>query len=583
MSNKGDLYLTMQELMNLMIILGYPLTSQGLCYGYSYSAQLTMLGAELETFNQRSIKLAEIYRKLEGIAKESLLKIYTSYPPKDLQSHPDNSVGVLIEMLKKERFAKDKTEFNKLEKLKKELITEFTNSVKEISINKENAALQSQAYFDSVSVFHDISSITPNTRPSNQQNARLVMKLLTPIKLEKMGKKIHHPNAITGIFDHTALSQALSLMAKKMPPMDSPVSFEFASYFKVPGSGQNASEKTALHAIGVGFDPNKKEWLFADSMEHQIKRFPLGEEDKLAKEIVKEFTHMKEFKGGIAKPFYINPLLTDAKALEPFNQAVTELQNSQAWQQLQIFNQNKQENEEFLVRNLLMEGAPQVIEDFFSKNPYKQLITSLEIEGKPLINWFLWARGSDENIDLLLASFIKCGGVVNAKDSQGNLALNIYLADCWKMKKLMETDKKAIQFFLAHGADINARTSYKNPPLFHAVYHQSSDLVVFLVENGADPNLLSVNWDNTITSCLHLLIEEVGRGGNEADNAIKMVSLLLEHGADPHAGEDLNQGRSAFQVLKDERKKYPGFEGFKRVEELFSGLEKALGQSGAPK
>ncbi|WP_412754848.1 hypothetical protein [Legionella donaldsonii] len=193
MSNKGDLYLTMQELMNLMIILGYPLTSQGLCYGYSYSAQLTMLGAELETFNQRSIKLAEIYRKLEGIAKESLLKIYTSYPPKDLQSHPDNSVGVLIEMLKKERFAKDKTEFNKLEKLKKELITEFTNSVKEISINKENAALQSQAYFDSVSVFHDISSITPNTRPSNQQNARLVMKLLTPIKLEKMGKRFIIP------------------------------------------------------------------------------------------------------------------------------------------------------------------------------------------------------------------------------------------------------------------------------------------------------------------------------------------------------------------------------------------------------
>ena len=454
MSNKGDLYLTMRELMNLMIILGYPLTSQGLCYGYSYSAQLAMLGEELETFNQRSIKLAEIYGKLEGIAKESLLKIYTPYPPKDMRSHPDDFVDVLIEMLKKKRFAKDQTEFDKLEKLKKELITEFTNCVKTISINKESAALQSQAYFDSVSVFHDISSITPNTRPSNQQNARLVMKLLTPIKLEKMGKKIHHPNAITGIFDHAALSQALSLMAKKMPPTDSPVSFEFASYLKVPGSGWYSSEETVLHAIGVGFDPNKKDWLFADSMEHQIKRFFLGEEDKLAKEILKEFTNLKEFKGWIAKPFYINPLLTDAKALEPFNQAVTELQNSEAWQQLQIFSQNKPENEEFLVRNILMEGSPQVIEDFFSKNPYKQLITSLEIEGKPLITWFLWARSGDENIDLLLASFIKCGGVVNATDSQGNLALNVYLADCWKMKKLMETDKRAIQIFLAHGAEL---------------------------------------------------------------------------------------------------------------------------------
>ena len=115
------------------------------------------------------------------------------------------------------------------------------------------------------------------------------------------------------------------------------------------------------------------------------------------------------------------------------------------------------------------------------------------------------------------------------------------------------------------------------------MYYKSSDLVVFLVEKGADPNLLSVNSDNTITSCLHLLIEEVGRGGDEADKAIKIVSLLLEHGADPHAGEDLNQGRSAFQILQDERKKYPGFEGFKRLEELFSGIEKAPSQSGAPK
>lgn len=574
-ANKGDIYLSMRELMNLMIILGYPSSPKGLCYGYAYSAQLAMLGEETDTFNQRSIKLSEIYRRLEEHTKESLLKIYNTYPPPNLNSDPDDYIGVLIAMLQKSRFAKDKTDFNKLERLKQDLVLEFTHSVQTIFINKESAVLQSQAYFDTVAVFHDISSIYPSNVPRiTEQNARLVMGLLTPVNLEKKGKKIHHGNAITGIFDHRALSQALSAIAKKIPPMISPVSFEFAGEIHVNGYGDNPQ-----HAIAVGFDPNKKEWLFADSMDHQIKRFPLGKEDELAAEILKEFTQGKKFEGWIAKPLYINPLLTDAKALQPFNQGMTELQSSEVWLQLQASNP---ESEEFLVKSILAEGSPQDIENFFSRNPYKLLITKIEIDKKPLINWFIWARNSSEDIDALLASFIKCGGVVNTTNSEGEFAFHLYLADCWK-RKLTEGDKKAIQLFLDNGADINARTSGNHSPLFHSVYHCNNELVYFLLEKGADPNQLSVNWDDSIISPLHLAIETIGRGEDIGAEGMEVAIFLIEHGADPHAGEELGKGKSAFQLLQDEREKYPGFEAYKQLEELFLSAAKTPSQSGGLK
>jgi ankyrin repeat protein len=94
------------------------------------------------------------------------------------------------------------------------------------------------------------------------------------------------------------------------------------------------------------------------------------------------------------------------------------------------------------------------------------------------------------------------------------------------------------QLLLEDGADVNTRDNIHNTPLFLAMRHEASNLVRFLLEHGANPNLQNKEGKTP----LHKLFGPQDSGWaphyHSADYISIVAQLLLEHGADVNSRDN---------------------------------------------
>ena len=87
---------------------------------------------------------------------------------------------------------------------------------------------------------------------------------------------------------------------------------------------------------------------------------------------------------------------------------------------------------------------------------------------------------------------------------------------------------RTLKKLLAKGAPINARDSAGRTTLLAAVESERKEIVDLLLERGANPNLLSGNYENSDNYCTSPLMSAVRR-----DN-VNLIKLLLARQADPN-------------------------------------------------
>ena len=143
---------------------------------------------------------------------------------------------------------------------------------------------------------------------------------------------------------------------------------------------------------------------------------------------------------------------------------------------------------------------------------------------------------------------------LNMGDDEG-----VWLRDAAKQK-----DFEGVKQEIENGIDINSMGSYKKTALCVACDHEGSDEIVkFLIERGADPNIGGEGENTPLAyACMYgrlravRLLLKAGTDVNRScrygrtplmfaavepfwtDDHFEIVKLLLEHGADVHALQD---------------------------------------------
>jgi len=81
------------------------------------------------------------------------------------------------------------------------------------------------------------------------------------------------------------------------------------------------------------------------------------------------------------------------------------------------------------------------------------------------------------------------------------------------------------------GWNVNSMGKHGMSYLLYAIWEHNYDMTKFLLENGADPNFVSVFWDETPEETVCMLPLERTCYDKYGMNYMK---LLLEHGANPN-------------------------------------------------
>ena len=96
-----------------------------------------------------------------------------------------------------------------------------------------------------------------------------------------------------------------------------------------------------------------------------------------------------------------------------------------------------------------------------------------------------------ENRDLDIVELLLSKGVnVNARGDNGRTPLHLASGrkDAFINPPTANCDVDIIKILIKHGADVNARSIGGKTPLNYALENRCKDAVIFLLENGADPN-----------------------------------------------------------------------------------------------
>lgn len=115
-----------------------------------------------------------------------------------------------------------------------------------------------------------------------------------------------------------------------------------------------------------------------------------------------------------------------------------------------------------------------------------------------------------------LKKIIAAGGDLNLSDRSGITPLMI---------AAQKGHKEIVEYLIDHGADINAKTKGGFSALFNPCIQGNIDVASLLIAHGADVNVISNDAP---------LLSYVALRGDK-----KMVELLLSHGADPYATDDV--------------------------------------------
>lgn len=123
----------------------------------------------------------------------------------------------------------------------------------------------------------------------------------------------------------------------------------------------------------------------------------------------------------------------------------------------------------------------------------------------------------NDNINLLLDR----GAKIEAKDSKGNTALQM---------SCIKTDEEQIKNLVEKGANVNSKNYQGQTPLITLIIEGgASDMVVFLLDHGADPLLFDKNKE----AALHHLCNVYFKNDEEFEEA---VNLMLSY-----SGGDIDQ------------------------------------------
>ena len=109
---------------------------------------------------------------------------------------------------------------------------------------------------------------------------------------------------------------------------------------------------------------------------------------------------------------------------------------------------------------------------------------------------------------------------------------------------------ETIRWLLEHGADPNLMP-HGSTALIMAVYKDQAEVVATLLENGADPNL--VVGRSEVTAFLRAATKHTGY--QTADANLRILRMLIHYGADPDHRSQAPEykGRTAAEVLEDKR------------------------------
>jgi hypothetical protein len=275
---------------------------------------------------------------------------------------------------------------------------------------------------------------------------------------------------------------------------------------------------------------------------------------------------------------------------------IHQLRVSTEWSELQVPCQDDLSHQQFLVKSMLVEASAQDITFFFGQPFYSSLIKTMTIEGYPLLYAVLHYRQHDEDINEIFDALIQCGGDINqprsfcctfhSNSQHSHCPTAGYTPIFYCVRNFFDqpfTDicQNSLKLLLAKGADINAMTFNNNTVLSEAIYlNQKPELIIFLLEHGANPNQFIAVSDTYMSSALFYLIETIGRGGERKNEAMALARVLLKYGANPHVGEGIpkegvREGRSAYQEVRAQYDRYQ-YEGFAELLELFAEHDRAI-------
>ena len=157
-------------------------------------------------------------------------------------------------------------------------------------------------------------------------------------------------------------------------------------------------------------------------------------------------------------------------------------------------------------------------------------------------------------------SLLEAGASPNIKDSDGWMPIHCVIN---------RDNLPALELLMEYGSDLNkALTNSNQTPLFRSVREQNYKIMVYLLENGANPNIPSVTGETPLhligktfnTDIAEKLIENGAEINAQRDNGQTplhyaashnrrdLVQLFLEKGADPTIKD--NKGRYAHQIAQ---------------------------------
>ncbi len=141
-----------------------------------------------------------------------------------------------------------------------------------------------------------------------------------------------------------------------------------------------------------------------------------------------------------------------------------------------------------------------------------------------------WAREKDREEILLL---LKKRGAHYMKPSSQAVFNAVY-----------NSDAEELAWLIDQGEKVTWKDKYDTTLLHYCAPQGNYEVAVLLIENGAPVNAVSKHHQESV---LHDLVNK--SQAKDLEGALKMVDLLIEHGADPNLKDD--EGKTALDLAEE--------------------------------